>query len=276
MTSPTQENCMNHVTLAWSLVLSCSLLPFAHPLHAGTVLEITDRNLANKSESQARTYAQAGKMRIESGGPQDSFAIFRDETIYTFDPKQKTYVAMDRATIKRLAEQLNPALKLLQEQLANMPPEQRAQMERSLGIKLPDSKQSPEEVRKTARTATIAGHACKISEIVQDGVVQAEACVVPAADLQGGKELFEVAIKVSTLLKDMVDSIDLPMLKQMASRQMENFDRLGGVPVLTRTFDQGQPIQETTMKSIRSEPLADNLFAIPADYKQQDMSKLSP
>lgn len=257
-------------------LLGCSLLMAASSIQAGTVLEIVNRDLANKTESPAKTYAQDGRMRIETGGTaQDSFAIFRDDTIYTFDPKQKTYLAMDRATIKQLADQLNPALKVLEQQMANMSPEQRAQMERVLGTKLPGTKEPVEEVRKTSRTASFAGQSCTYSEILHDGVVQSEACVVPAASLKNSKELYDVAAKVSALIKDMVDSIDLPMLKQMANRQMENFDKLGGIPMHTRTFDGGQPVHEATVKGIRNEPLATTLFEIPSGYKKQELPSIS-
>ncbi len=255
-------------------LLGCSLLLAAGALQAGTVLDITNRDLVNKTESAAKTYAQDGRLRIESGGAQDSFAIFRDDTIYTFDPRQKTYVSMDRATIKLLADQLNPALKMLQEQMANMSPEQRAQMERMLGTKLPGTKEPVEEIRRTSRTGTFAGQTCTYSEILHDGTLQSEACVVPAASLKGSKELYDVATRVSTLLKDMVDSLDLPMLKQMASRQMENFDKLGGIPVHTRTFDAGQAVQEATVREIRNETLAAALFEIPAGYTKQNLPNL--
>lgn len=256
--------------------IGCALLIATWPTQAGTVLELVNRDLASQRESPAMTYAQDGKMRIESGGPQDSFAIFRDETIYTFDPKRKTYVAMDRAAIKQLAEQLNPALKMLEQQMANMSPEQRAQMERMLGTKLPGTTPPTEEVRKTSRTATFAGHACTYSEILQDGVLQSEVCVVPAASLKGSKELYDVATRVSKLMQTMVDSIDLPMLKQMASRQMENFDKLGGVPVHTRTFDNGRAVHEATVKAIRTEALAASLFEIPPGYTKQDLPGIAP
>ena len=258
-----------------SRVIVGSMLALVGSAQAGTVMDIVNRDLANKTETPAKTFAQNGKMRIETGGPQDSFAIFRDDTIYTFDPKQKSYMAMDRASIKRLADQLNPALKMLQEQMANMPPEQRAQMEKMLGTKLPDGKEPVEEVRKTSRTATIAGHTCTYAEILQDGVVQTETCVVPAAQLKGSRELYDAAVKVSALLQDMINSVDLPMLKQMANRQMENFDRLGGVPVLTRTFDGGQPVHEATVKAIRTEALAETLFEIPAGYKKQELPAMN-
>jgi len=252
------------------------LLMCAGSTQAGTVLEMLNKDLSSKRESVATTYAQDGRMRIESDGAKSSFAIFRDDTIYTFDPQQKTYIAMDRATMKQLAEQLSPALKMLQEQMANMSPEQRAQMERMLGNKLPGTAKEPvEEVRKTARKGTVAGHACTYSEVLQDGVLRTEVCVVAPGSLQGSKELYDVATKVGTLVKEMMASVDVPWIKQMMDREMANFEKLGGVPVASRTFDAGQPVHEATMRSIRSEALAGHLFDIPAGYRQQELPSMA-
>jgi hypothetical protein len=252
--------------------LGCSLLLVAGSAHAGTVLYMTNRDLANKTESIVKTYAQDGRMRVETGGAQDTFVIFRDETIYTFDPKQKTYIAMDRATMQKLASQLNPALKMLQDQMANMSPEQRAQIERMTGTKLPGSTKEPvQEIRKTSRTGKVAGYSCTYSEVLEDGVLQHEACVVPPGDLKGSKELYDVATKVGALVKDMMASVDAPWVKQMMDRQMENFTALGGLPVLTRTFDEGKPLNESTMQSIRNETIPASQFEIPAGFKARDL-----
>lgn len=255
---------------------ACALFLLTASAQAGTVLEMLNRDLANKREGTAKTYAQAGKMRIESGsGAQDTFAIFRDETIYTLNPKDKTYIAMDRATMQQLAAQLNPALKMLQEQMANMSPEQRAQVERMVGNKLPGSESAPaEEVRKTARTGKVAGYACTYAEILQNGVLQSEACVAPPSDLQGSKELYDAALKVSALVKDMMASVDSPWIKQMMNREIENFQKLGGVPLMTRVFDEGKPIHEATLKSLHTQALAASLFEIPAGYKKQDLPNM--
>lgn len=264
------------MSLTFTRLSGCALLLIATSAHAGTVLEMLNRDLASKSESTAKTYAQGGKMRIESGGPQDTFAIFRDETIYTVDPKDKTYIAMDRPTMQQLAAQLNPALKMLQEQMANMSPEQRAQAERMLGNKLPGSKPEPvEEIRKSSRTGKVAGYSCTYVEILEDGVLQSEACVAPPRDLPGSKELYDAGLKVAALVKDMMASVDSPWLKQMTNSELENFQKLGGLPLLTRTFDEGKPIHEATLQSLRTEPLAATLFEIPAGYKQQDLPTLT-
>lgn len=256
-------------------MLGCSLLLVAGSAHAGTVLYMTTRDLANNTESLVKTYAQDGQMRVETGGAQDTFVVFRDDTLYTFDPKQKTYIAMDRATMQKLASQLNPALKMLQDQMANMSPEQRAQIERMTGTKLPGSTKEPiQEIRKTSRTGKVAGYSCTYSEVLEDGVLQHEACVVPPGDLKGSKELYDVATKVGALVKDMMASVDAPWVKQMMDRQMENFTALGGLPVLTRTFDQGKPLNESTMQSIRNEAIPASQFEIPAGYKARDLPNI--
>jgi len=256
-------------------LLGCSLLAIASSAHAGTILEMTNRDLANKTESLVKTFVQDGRLRVETGGAQETFVIFRDDTIYTFDPKQKTYIALDRATMQKLANQLNPALKMLQEQMANMTPEQRAQIERMTGAKLPGSTKEPvQEIRMTPRTDKVAGYACTYAEVLEDGVVQHEACVVPPADLKGSKELYDVASKVGTLIKDMMASVDAPWMRQMMDKQLENFTALGGLPVLTRTFDEGKPLHEGTMKSIRNASIPAAQFEIPAGYKPRELPNL--
>jgi hypothetical protein len=256
-------------------MLGGSLLVVGAAAHSGTVLEMVNRDLTNKTESVVKTFAQDGRMRVDSGGPQDTVMIFRDETLYTLDPKQKTYLAMDRAMMQKLASQLNPALKMLQEQMKNMSPEQRAQIERMTGTKLPGSSKEPlQEIRKTSRTGKVAGYTCTYAEVLQDGVLQHEACVVPAAELKGSKELYDVSVKVGALVKDMMSSIDAPWMQQMVDRQMENFSGLGGLPVLTRTFDEGKPLHEATMKAIRTEAVPATQFELPADYKPRELPSI--
>lgn len=253
-------------------LLVCSLLLPACPAQSGTVLEMVNRDLRGGSESTAVTYAQDGKLRIETGARSDPFAIFRDETLYAIDPQKKTYKALDRAEIKRLADQINPALKMLQQHMASMPPETRAQMERMLGGQMPQTASRPmEEIRKTSRTETIAGYKCSYAQVLQDGVVHTEACVVPAANLEGGKELYDAVIKVGALLREMIESIESPSLRQVVHRELETFDKLGGIPVLTRSFDGGQVVRENTLKSIKTQALADDLFEIPAGYTKQEL-----
>ena len=240
---------------------------------AGTKLETVNRELPAGRTTTVSTWAQADMIRIETQS-NDSTMIFKNDTIYAISHKDKSYLAMDRAAMKKMAEQLNPALQMLQERMKSMTPEQRAQMEKMLGGRIPGGlgeQQPPQEIKRTSRNDKINGYGCTYVEVREGGVLTDEMCVVPGTGLKGSAELMSAARKMAALMQDMMSSMDAPWLKQMAQKQMQNFEALGGIPVLSRHFVDGRPQNETTLASIRSEPVAASMFEIPAGYTKKDM-----
>jgi Domain of unknown function (DUF4412) len=239
---------------------------------AGTTMESVDHRLdSQKADSVVTVSAQDGNLRAESSD-RDGATIFKDDTLYVLNSKDKTYNAMDRASLQKMAEQISPALKQMQEQLAKLPPEQRAQVEKMMGQSAPGAtKEKTQEFRKTSRTDKVAGYSCSYVEMLEDGVLQSEFCVVPTGTLKGSADLMAAAQKMQVMINDMLKSLDSPWLKQMISRQQTNYAQLGGIPVLTRRFENGKAVAETTLRSIRSESLPASTFEIPPGYTKQDM-----
>jgi hypothetical protein len=179
---------------------------------------------------------------------------------------------MDRASMQKMAEQISPALKQMQEQLAKLPPEQRAQVEKMMGGQSgPGAKEKTQEFRKTSRSDKVAGYSCNYVEMLEDDVVQSEFCVVPTASLKGSADLMAAAQKMQAMLSDMLKTLDSPWMKQMIARQQMNYAQLGGIPVLTRRFENGKATVETTLRAIRSSSLPASTFDIPAGFTKQDM-----
>lgn len=252
------------------LTLATLAAPFA--VHAGTVMEMQMRDLANANATPTAivTQAQDGRMRVEMK-PGQGVMIFKDEVIYNVTAKDKSYTAIDRAAMKRMADKINPALKQMQEQLAKMPPEQRAQMEKMMGNSMPGMGASaPREVRKTGRAGKAAGHSCTYVEVLAGGVLEEEYCVVAPGALKGSQELIEASKKIGAMMQEMLSSLNAPWLQEMADRQ-PNFDKLGGIPVMSRHFSNGKPAHESTLQSLRSESLPAALFEIPAGYTRKEM-----
>lgn len=82
---------------------------------------------------------------------------------------------------------------------------------------------------------------------------------------------------MSALLRDMMSTLDAPWLRQMMERQIANYEKLGGVPVLTRHYLDGKPSHETTFKSVRTEAIPAASFEVPAGYAKKDlMARPSP
>lgn len=254
-----------------SALLFAGLVSLAGVTHAGTVLETTTRDLAQNRSTLSTTQVQDGKVRMQADD-HDGFAIFRDDALFVVNTRDKNYVQMDRATLKAMADTINPALKQLQERMASMSPEQRAQIEQMLGGNLPDIQSPPpQEIRRTGRTGKIAQYACEYVEVVENSVVTDELCVTTPASLEGGTELMTTATRMSQLVREIFKDLDAPWLKQTLDRQLQNYDKLGGIPVSARHFDGGKAVSETTLKSIRKQTLPADAFAIPSGYTRRDM-----
>jgi len=237
--------------------------------NAGVIVENVMRDLTGgRPERQLSTSVQGGMMRIQvkDGGGM----IFKNDVFYSIDPNTKTYMAMDRASIKQMSDQLAPMMKQMQEQLASMPPEQRAQMEKMMaGTGMNMGKAKTRSVRKTTRAGQVAGNACSYFEVLEDGVVDTELCVVPAAKLSGGPEFMEASIKMGGVLKDMFSS--LGPLQALVDKNVALYSEIGGIPVLTRTFADGKPALETTLKTMRSQAVPAATFEIPQGYTKREM-----
>ena len=252
--------------------LTIAAVLIAGSSQAGTVLEMSSRDLnGNKAETTMTTYAQNGQLRVQTSD-RDAAMIFSNDTVYVINNKEKNYVAMDRATMQKMAETVNPMLKQLQERMAQMPPEQRAQMERMMGKNMPGAqKPVTREVRKTSRSGKAAGYSCKYVELLADGVVEDELCVVEPGSLKGGDELMAAAEKMSAAMQDFVKDLDAPWLKDSIDQQTANYAKIGGIPVLSRHFTDGKPVNETTLKSIQSQSLPAATFSVPAGYTRREM-----
>lgn len=255
-----------------------SLALFAGAAQAGTILETVNHDLSREGGSTIiHTWAQNGMMRVETQADKAttrSTMIFKDDTIYAINHQEKSYYAMDRESMKRVAAQLNPALKMLQERMKDMTPEQRAQMEKMMGGRLPPGAGETDkktEIKRTARTDKVSGYSCSYVQVLEDGVLSDEMCVSPSQSLKGSDELMSAATKMADLMREMMSTMDAPWLKQMAEKQIQNFAELGGIPVFSRHFAAGSPQSETTLKSIRSEAFAASTFEIPAGYTRKDM-----
>jgi hypothetical protein len=257
-----------------SLFGASALICIAVTAQAGAVFETgtRDLNVAGK-ESTTLMRVQDGKLRVEHKDEgTTNVMIFKDDAVHVLDPKDKSYMVIDRATIKQVADQINPALKQMEAQLKNMSPEQRAMVEKMMGNQMPKGQAAtPAEVVKTARKDKIGGYNCSYVEVRRGSGVEQELCLTPPATLTGGQEMFDVAKKMSGLMEEMMSAFDSPMLRQNMNQQIDPYSKLDGFPVFSRYYQDGKPSMETTLKSMRSESIAANQFDIPAGYKRKDM-----
>jgi hypothetical protein len=173
--------------------------------------------------------------------------------------------------MEQLGKQLSAAMEKVKEQLAKMPPDQRAQMEQMMGIQSGGGEGGWKvEAVDTGKSDKVDGRACRVWDVKRNGELDDQICVVPYSALPG-KEDFQTAFQnFAKVFEDMAKN--LPQLGGAMSSEMSALNKINGFPVRTRGYENGKLIgEEQLVKVWREEAIPASMFEIPAGYKQKKM-----
>lgn len=240
---------------------------------AGVKIETVTRNIATGKEGALQTlYVQAGALRAETSD--GDIVLFRNDTLYMIDNAERSYRTMDKATMEKLAGTLGTAMQQMQAQLANLPPEQRAQVEQLLGGRLGGGAgQKPDvyETVDTGRSDSAAGRACRNWQVKRNGVIESEVCVAPYASLAGKEDVQALLRKMSELFESLARS--LPQMSQSVTGAMHAYTRINGYPVRVREYGNGKPgTEEDVLKSWQETTIPAAMFEPPAGYRRINLA----
>src|SRR5678815_2102108 len=113
------------------ILIAAAMLGTAE-ISAGVRIESVTRDLKTQVASGTQVVmVQDGKIRVNNA-KESNGVILNDSMLYVLDDNRKSYSEIDKATMKKTMDQAGARMKQLQERLKNMPPEQRAQMEKMM------------------------------------------------------------------------------------------------------------------------------------------------
>jgi hypothetical protein len=257
------------------LLFAVAALLAATTAIAGVRIETLSRDVKTKvADGAVQTMlAQDGKVRIEipktSGG-----MILKNSILYVLDDKKKTYMEMDKETMKKGADQAGAAMKQMQDRMAKMTPEQRAQMQKMMGGQMPPGmmggKPDTWEAKNTGKTDTSEGRKCTIWTLNKNGKLEEELCVVPFSSLPGKEDLEKTFKELAASFEGMANG--LPGVGDAAKAR----NSIKGYPVRTRYFEPGgaERAMETVVTKWVEESVPASKFEIPAGYKKKEMPKM--
>lgn len=178
------------------------------------------------------------------------------------DDARKEIIEIEPETIRQQRQQMQaqmaPMMKQLQEQLKNMPPEQRRMIEKQMGAMMQPPGAGPKATytTKPVGSANVQGIPCQRLSVLRNGKPEQEICLatradakVPSADYGTMRKMFET---MRTMASDMA-AVSMPMA-----------DDLDGVPLEMKNGADGR-VQ--TLKSLSTAPLPGDAFALPP-YKK--------
>jgi hypothetical protein len=257
------------------LLFAAAALLAATSASAGVRMETVTRDVKTKAVDGGAQIMmiQDGKVRMQipktSGG-----MILKDGMMYMLDDKKKTYMEMDKATMKKTADQAGAAMKQMQEQMKKMSPEQRAQMEKMMGGNLPPGmmggKPDTWDVKNTGKTDTSEGRKCTIWTLNKNGKLHEELCVVPFSSLPGKEDLEKTFKELAESFKGMADGLP------GAGDSVNARNSIKGYPIRTRFFEPtgAERAMETVVTKWVEESFPASTFEVPAGYKKREMPKM--
>ncbi len=241
----------------------------AQAASAGVYVELVDRNIASgKTELSQKMYVQDGLGRFVDAEGRST--LIKDGTMYIIDDADKSYIAFDKATMEQLAKKINAAMAQMKEQLAKLPPDQRAQMEQMMPGMMDGEKKWVVEAVDTGKSDKVDGRSCRLWDIKRNGELDDQLCVVPYSSLPGKENFQAMFANFAKVFEEMAKSV--PMLAGMMTNEFSAQSKVNGFPVRTRGYEEGKlGDSEHSMRVWREEAIPASMFTVPAGYKQKQM-----
>jgi hypothetical protein len=233
---------------------------------AGIYVELVENDTRTGSTSLLqKMYVQGGAGRFVDDGGRSS--LIKGDTMYIIDEADKSYIVFDKATMEQLAAKIKALREQMKEQIAKLPPEERAQMEQQLGE---EGKAYTIDAVDTGKSDKVEGRACKVWDIKRNGELDDQYCVVSFAELPGKENLQAVFASFAKVFEEMAKSV--PMLSGVMTNEFGALSKVHGYPMRIRQYERGKlDTIEQVVKVWREEAIPASMFEIPAGYTRKTM-----
>lgn len=260
------------------ILFSLSIISlFSNSVFAGEVVNLITKDLTDKNakEETVQFLFSKGLMKMYTGD--DNAMIFNSDaqnmTVITHS--DKSYTVLDKAFASNVKTEIEKAM---EEALAQVPPEQRAMVEKmmkqqmpAMGAQAPQIEMPKIDIRKTDRSDTINGYNCDYYEQFKDDQKQGEHCVASWSELDVGDNIQTSFKNMAEFMKGFFQELQKISPVRMDDNPFTQMEEMEGFPVLSRQFSNGKITQESILSSIEEQDIDDSEFAAPEGYKKRDM-----
>lgn len=250
-------------------IATAILSALATPLLAADGVLIAEKTTTGGTTQTGQVQLERTRVRTETAGASGvkQIVIFdgNAQVLRMIDPARKTYTEMTKADVDRLGDQMAGATAQMQQQMKNMPPDERARMEAMMrGRGMPGAAETKTVYRKTG-TDKVGKWTCDKYEGYRGTQKTSEVCTVDpsalgltAADFDVTRQLAAFFQKIMPQNADRVFSIG----------RLED-QGFSGVPVRRVSFAGGQQQSVTELTEVTRQTFTDAVFAVPAGFQKR-------
>src|SRR5437899_1143058 len=239
--------------------------------------KITSGSATTTNQSQIEPTRMRTEIASSTGRKQTIVFDGAAQVLRMIDDDGKTYTEMAKADLERMRAQVDGAMARVQEQMKNMPPEQRAQMEALMkgrggalagaGAAMAGAAGPPTEYKKIG-TDKVGQWTCDKYEGTKSGQKVSEVCTVTPSALGFTAADFEVTRQLGEFFASLMPQAAEGLFTIGSSTSTPN--AFSGLPLRVVSFRSGtaQTVSEVTGASRQNFP--DALFQVPAGYQKRE------
>lgn len=247
-------------------------------LQAGEIIEIVIKDFKNSAatEETMQFLLSDGFMKMSSDKNTDMIFNYDEQNMSIISHEDKSYMILDKNTGSSIKNEME---KMMEEALANVPPEQRAMMENMMKQRMSQMLGSQEtkiempktDFRATNRNDTINGYDCVYYEVLKNDQKESEYCVASWSELDASDNIKNSFTNMAKFMESFLEQIRKMSPVQVDSNPFSIMEEMNGFPVLTRQYSKGKISEETTLSSIIEKDIPDSVFQMPEGYKKQSL-----
>ena len=263
------------------LIGSSLLLLWLQALTAGVLMVNTQESFQGSQQpTTTKLRVEGDRVRIEMEGTgRNDVMIFRGDrqVLWMIDNKAKVYREMTKADVDRIGGQVNEMMAKMQEQLKNMPPQQRQMVEKMMKSRM-DGMAGGAQPAKTEYTKVASGQeinqwTCDKYEGIREGQKQREVWTAAPGQLGLDMSDFKVMQQMGEFFK-WFSRFGREAPFRVGSEAAKQEGDYSGVPVRQIYYQGGRPTSKSEIKEVRREDFDASLFELPAGYKKQKMMEM--
>ena len=244
-------------------------------MYAASGIHITAKTTSGGKTETSQIQLDANHMRADAHGLDgvNGLVIF-DGTKQVMDivnVDSKTYREITKADIDRMAGQVSDAMSRMNQAMANMTPEQRAQVEAMMRGRSSAARGAAAvktEYRKTG-TDRVGKWTCDKYEGYRRGQKVSELCTVSPSTLGFSESDFAVTEQMRTFFSKVMPA----RADQFLSIGSANAG-FSGVPVRSITYGPGGVESTTELTDVSRQNLPDSTFQVPSGFQKQPFAPM--
>lgn len=264
-----------------SFALPALLALLANPVSADVSLRFTLHNAKGELDAEPLVLVKPGVALLRENPEKKKRELLYQQANRAFiivDHKHRRVTTVNEQSVVNLVDQAQQMLGMMKgvsDQLALLPPEQRAKVENLLGgIPAPKpSSKSASSIQKLAPAGqrSIAGLLCRRYQATGPGGPKAELCLtsagearVTAEDAATLRDMQALALKLAREAAPVADKLDLniPTLGNV---------KLDGILLALRDLSSGNGF-DLNLAELKTGPVDEQLLRLPEDYQPRQLS----